>query len=168
VRLIELTVNGLTRQVAAAETESLVGVLRREFHTLAVREACGIGICGSCTVLVDGEPRSACLILAGLADGLTLETVEGLGTIEDLHPIQQAFVDRSGFQCSYCTPGFILTAKAILAANPNATREEIRDGLAGNLCRCGSYTNILDAVLDAAERLRAPAADERSTTEPAT
>jgi aerobic-type carbon monoxide dehydrogenase small subunit (CoxS/CutS family) len=154
VKLIELTVNGLTRQVAASETESLVGVLRREFHTLGVREACGLGICGSCTVLVDGEPRSACLILGGLADGLVLETVEGLGTIEELHPIQQAFVDRSGFQCSYCTPGFILTAKAILAVNPDATREEIREGLAGNLCRCGSYTNILDAVVDAAERLR--------------
>lgn len=159
MKLIELTVNGLTRQVAAHETETLVQVLRREFTTLGVREACGLGICGSCTVLVDGEPRSACLILGGLADGLALETVEGLGTIETLHPIQQAFVDRSGFQCSYCTPGFILAAKALLAENPRPTRAEVREALAGNLCRCGSYTNILDSVLEAAERMEAEGAD---------
>ena len=115
-------------------------MLRREFQTFGVRESCGIGMCGACTVLVDGRAISSCLVLAGLAGGLAVETVEGLGTTGALHPIQQAFVDHSGFQCSYCTPGFIMATKALLAENPNPTADEVRHGLAGNLCRCGSYS----------------------------
>lgn len=156
MELIELTVNGLTRRVAVQPDETLLEVLRREFQTYGVRESCGIGMCGACTVLVDGWAVSSCLVLAGFSDGLAVKTVEGLGTVEHLHPIQQAFVDHTGFQCSYCTPGFILAAKALLAENLHPTPDEIRHALAGNLCRCGSYTRILDAVLDAADRL-APA-----------
>jgi len=155
VELIELTVNGLAREVAVRPDETLLDVLRREFQTFGVRESCGIGICGACTVLVDGRAISSCLLLAGLAGGLAVETIEGLGTTEALHPIQQAFVDHSGFQCSYCTPGFIMATKALLAENPDPTADEVRHGLAGNLCRCGSYSRIMASVLDAAERLRA-------------
>ncbi len=153
MELIKLTVNGLTSQVAVRPEETLLEVLRREFQTYGVRESCGIGMCGACTVLVDGRAMSSCLMLAGFSDGLAVETVEGLGTIEHLHPIQQAFVDHTGFQCSYCTPGFILAAKALLTENPHPTPDEVRHALAGNVCRCGSYSNILEAVLDAADRL---------------
>ena len=154
MELIELTVNGLTREVAVRPDETLLEVLRREFQTFGVRESCGIGMCGACTVLVDGRAISSCLVLAGLAGGMAVETVEGLGTTEALHPIQQAFVDHSGFQCSYCTPGFIMATKALLAENPNPTTDEVRHELAGNLCRCGSYSRIMASVLDAAERIR--------------
>jgi len=154
VELIELTVNGLAREVAVRPDETLLEVLRREFQTFGVRESCGIGMCGACTVLVDGRAISSCLVLAGLAGGMAVETVEGLGTTEALHPIQQAFVDHSGFQCSYCTPGFIMATKALLAEIPNPTTDEVRHELAGNLCRCGSYSRIMASVLDAAERLR--------------
>jgi aerobic-type carbon monoxide dehydrogenase small subunit (CoxS/CutS family) len=155
MELIELTVNGFAREVAVRPDETLLEVLRREFQTFGVRESCGIGMCGACTILVDGRAISSCLVLAGLAGGMAVETVEGLGTTESLDPIQQAFVDHSGFQCSYCTPGFILATKALLAENPDPTPEDVRHDLAGNLCRCGSYSRIMASVLDAAERLRA-------------
>ncbi len=111
-------------------------------------------MCGACTVLIDGKPLSSCLILAPLAAGKDITTVEALG-LDKLHPIQQAFVDNTAFQCSYCTPGFILTTKAFLEENPSPTPDEVKEYLAGNLCRCGSYLKILDAVLDAAKRLQA-------------
>lgn len=160
MKLVELTVNGVRRQVAVDPSETLAKVLRREFQSLGVREACGIGICGSCTVLIGGKAVSSCLVLAGFADGLAVETVEGLGTVDELHPIQQAFVDVSGFQCSYCTPGFILAAKALLDENPHPTADEVRHALAGNLCRCGSYTRILASVQHAA------GADREAALEP--
>jgi carbon-monoxide dehydrogenase small subunit len=133
---------------------TLLDVLRKDFKLFSVREGCGIGMCGSCTVLIDGKPISSCLLLAPLAAGKEITTVEALGQ-DKLHPIQQAFVDNTAFQCSYCTPGFILTTKALLEDNPNPTPDDIKEYLAGNLCRCGSYLKILDAVLDAAKRLQA-------------
>jgi aerobic-type carbon monoxide dehydrogenase small subunit (CoxS/CutS family) len=151
---VRLNVNGLEREVSAAPQHTLLDVLRREFELLSVREGCGIGMCGACTVLVEGKPLSSCLLLAALASGKEIQTLEALADAETLHPIQQAFVDQTAFQCSYCTPGFILTTKALLDENPTPTREQVKDYLAGNLCRCGSYLKILDAVLDAAERLR--------------
>jgi aerobic-type carbon monoxide dehydrogenase small subunit (CoxS/CutS family) len=150
---VRLTVNGRDEVIDALDGETLLEALRRELLLTSVREACGIGMCGSCTVLVDGRPMSACLLLAGLADGRSVETVESLSPDGELHPIQQAFVDHTAFQCSFCTPGFLLATKALLEENPRPTAEEVRRYLAGNLCRCGSYTHIEAAVLDAAERL---------------
>jgi len=157
-KLIKLNVNGWEQEVAVATHHTLLDVLRRDFKLFSVREGCGIGMCGACTVLIDGKPISTCLTLAALAAGKEITTVESLGQAE-LHPIQQAFVDNTAFQCSYCTPGFILTTKAFLEENPAPSPEEVKEYLAGNLCRCGSYVKILEAVLDAAERLRSqPAA----------
>ena len=117
-----------------------------------------MGMCGACTVLADGKPISACLMLAPLAEGKELLTVEGMAENDGtLSTIQQAFVDHTAFQCSYCTPGFLLSVKSLLAENPDPSEEEARSYLAGNLCRCGTYVKILDAVMDAKARLRAPA-----------
>ncbi|HET9457218.1 MAG TPA: (2Fe-2S)-binding protein [Candidatus Limnocylindrales bacterium] len=152
---VTLTVNGQDEVLRTEPDETLLDALRRDLRLTSVREACGIGVCGSCTVLVDGRPVSACLLLAVLVDGRSIETVEGLADGETLHPIQQAFVDHSAFQCSFCTPGFLLATKALLEETPRPTPDEIRHYLAGNLCRCGSYRNIEEAVLDAARRLEA-------------
>jgi aerobic-type carbon monoxide dehydrogenase small subunit (CoxS/CutS family) len=150
---VSLTVNGRAEILDVEPEETLLEALRRELRLTSVREACGIGMCGSCTVLVEGRPVSSCLILAGLAEGANVETVESLSPDGELHPIQQAFVDHTAFQCSYCTPGFLLTTKALLEENRRPSSDEVREYLAGNLCRCGSYTHIEAAVLDAAERL---------------
>jgi carbon-monoxide dehydrogenase small subunit/isoquinoline 1-oxidoreductase alpha subunit/xanthine dehydrogenase YagT iron-sulfur-binding subunit len=154
-KIVSLNVNGFEQEVMTPSHHTLLDVLRREFKLFSVREGCGIGMCGACTVLLDGVPVSSCLLLAPLAAGKKIVTVESLAEGDKLHPIQQAFVDNTAFQCSYCTPGFILTTKTLLEENPSPTPEEIKEYLAGNLCRCGSYVKILDAVLDAAERLRA-------------
>jgi carbon-monoxide dehydrogenase small subunit len=144
---LTLIVNGAERQVHAAPRHTLVEVLRDELAISSVRESCGVGMCGSCTVLLDGEPVSGCLVLAAAAEGREILTVESL-TVNGgpLAPIQQAFVEHTAFQCSFCTPGFLLTAQRLLEENPAANDEEITDYLAGNLCRCGSYVKILDAV----------------------
>jgi len=151
---LSLTVNGRAEAIEVEGDETLLDALRRELLLISVREACGIGVCGSCTVMLDGRPVSSCLLLAGLAEGRSVETVESLSPDGELHPIQQAFVDHTAFQCSFCTPGFLLATKALLEENSSPTADEVRHYLAGNLCRCGSYTHIEAAVLDAAERLR--------------
>ena len=155
MELIEFELNGRHEAVAARPDEPLLDILRRQFHLFSVREACGIGICGTCTVAVDGRQVSSCLVLAGQAAGRSIETAESLSEDGQLHPIQQAFVEHNAFQCSYCTPGFLLATSQLLAENPSPSRDGIRHYLAGNLCRCGSYLKIEEAVLDAAERLRA-------------
>jgi len=151
--LVSLTVNGRPVEVACGEAETLHGALRR-LSLLSVREACGLGLCGSCTVVLDGRLASSCLVLAGAADGGEVETIEAWTSTDGLHPIQQAFVDATAFQCSFCTPGFLLSTRALLQENPAPSADEVRHYLAGNLCRCGSYLKIEEAVLDAAERLR--------------
>jgi aerobic-type carbon monoxide dehydrogenase small subunit (CoxS/CutS family) len=150
---VSLTVNGRPEVLRVEGAETLASALRRELQLYGVREACGIGVCGSCTVLVDGRPTSACLTLAGLADGLDVMTVEGMSVDGALDPVQQAFVDHTAFQCSFCTPGFLLATRALLVEEPRPSAEQVVEGLAGNLCRCGSYRKIVDAVLDAAGRL---------------
>jgi len=151
---VKLKVNGVEQEVTIKTHHNLLDVLRQEFKLFGAREGCGIGMCGACTVLVDGKPISSCLMLAALAEGKELTTIEGLAEGDKLHPIQQAFIEHNAFQCAYCTPGFILTTKTFLEENPSPSVEEVRSYLAGNLCRCGSYIKIQDAVLDAARRLR--------------
>lgn len=140
-----LKVNGMEREVAAG-TRTLLTVLRDDLGLVGAKEGCGIGLCGACTVLADGQPVSSCLMLAAQAAEREITTVEGLAPKGELHPVQQAFVDHSAFQCAYCTPGLVLSSVALLRENPAASAEEIREYLAGNLCRCGSYQNILRAV----------------------
>jgi aerobic-type carbon monoxide dehydrogenase small subunit (CoxS/CutS family) len=151
---VTLRVNGRTHRLKARTHHTLLEVLRRELKLFGIREGCGVGMCGACTVLLDGKPVSGCLLLAPLAEGKDIVTIEGLtGPDGELHVIQQAYIDHTAFQCSYCTPGFILTTKALLEEKPNATPDEVREYLSGNLCRCGSYVKIVDAVLDARDRL---------------
>jgi carbon-monoxide dehydrogenase small subunit/isoquinoline 1-oxidoreductase alpha subunit/xanthine dehydrogenase YagT iron-sulfur-binding subunit len=153
--LIRLRVNGQEHHVRVRTHHTLLEVLRNQLHLYSVREGCGIGVCGACTVLMDRKPVSSCLILAPLAEGKDTLTVEGL-TRDDgqLDPIQEAYLDHTGFQCSYCTAGFLLTTKALLEENSDPSAEEVRAYLSGNLCRCGSYVKILDSVMAAKERLK--------------
>ena len=157
MELIEFELNGRAEAVAAEPTESMIDLLRRQFQLFSVREACSVGLCGACTISVDGRQVSACLMVAGQAVERSIETVEVLSEEGSLHPIQQAFVEHNAFQCSYCTPGFLLATRELLADNPSPTETEIRDHLGGNICRCGSYLKIMEAVSDAAERLKAAA-----------
>jgi aerobic-type carbon monoxide dehydrogenase small subunit (CoxS/CutS family) len=150
---VTFRVNGMAYSVVVETHHTLLEVLRRELDLLGTREACGIGVCGSCTVLIDGRPMSSCLALAALLEGREVLTIEGLSRDGKLHPIQQAFIDATAFQCSYCTPGFILSAKALLDENPLPSPSDISAYLAGNLCRCGSYRKIEEAVRLAAQRL---------------
>ena len=151
---LTLKVNGRTHRVKARAHHTLLQVLRDSLKLFGAREGCGVGMCGSCTVLLDGKPVSGCLLLAPLAEGKEILTIEGMeGPNGELSVIQQAYVDHTAFQCSYCTPGFILTTKALLEEKPHVTADEAREYLAGNLCRCGSYVKIMDAVLDARDRL---------------
>jgi aerobic-type carbon monoxide dehydrogenase small subunit (CoxS/CutS family) len=143
---VRLALNGEPRELDARADEMLLDVLRREGF-LSVRETCGIGVCGACTVLVDGRPVSGCLTLAAQVEGREVTTVEALGGSD---PVQRAFVDAHAFQCGWCTPGFVLTVKALLAENPDPSEGEIVEALGGNLCRCGSYVKIADAVHRAA------------------
>src|SRR5919205_874526 len=152
---LTLRVNGREQVVEAATHHTLLEVLRGELDMVGAREGCGVGMCGACTVLLDGRPVSSCLLLASEVRGRAIQTVEGLAEDDRLHPIQEAFVAHTAFQCSFCTPGMLLATKALLAENPTPTDEEIADYLAGNLCRCGSYLKIVAAVRDAGQRLAA-------------
>jgi aerobic-type carbon monoxide dehydrogenase small subunit (CoxS/CutS family) len=152
-REIAFTLNGRTARSTIATHETIIEVLQRDFGLFGARESCGQGLCGCCTVLVDGTAVSGCLYLAAFVDGTTVETVEGLATEGGLHPIQQAFVARSGFQCGFCTPGFILMTKQLLAQQPHPTDDDIRHFLSGNLCRCAAYPDIVEAVKLAAQMM---------------
>lgn len=145
-REITLHINGHDYSTTVSTRHTLLQVLRDQFHLYGAREGCGVGMCGACTVLLDGKPISACLSLAVMAESKKITTVEGLSQEERLHPVQQAYIDQAAFQCAYCTPGFILATVALLEEHPSPDEETIRDYLAGNLCRCGSYINILAAV----------------------
>jgi aerobic-type carbon monoxide dehydrogenase small subunit (CoxS/CutS family) len=140
-----LNVNGSTYEVSR-QARTLLEVLRDELEFVGVKEGCGVGMCGACTVLINSKPVSACLTLAEQVAGKEILTIEGLEKDGQLHPIQQAFIDESAFQCAYCTPGFVLATVALLNENPEPSEDEIREYLSGNLCRCGSYQNIVKAV----------------------
>jgi aerobic-type carbon monoxide dehydrogenase small subunit (CoxS/CutS family) len=144
---ITLNVNGNNYQVNVDLNEPLLWVLRDDLRLTGTKFGCGNGVCGACSVLIDGKARRSCRIpVAYVATGQEIITIEGLGTIGNLSPLQQAFVDHTAFCCGYCTPGMIITATALLLRNPNPTREEIIQAMDFNLCRCGSYNNIIEAI----------------------
>ena len=142
---ITLTINGRARELEVVPHQTLLQLLRDSLGTFDAKEGCGEGVCGACTVLLDGRPVSSCLVLAPTAHGRTILTVRGLEA-DGLHPLQEAFVRHGAVQCGFCTPGMLLTALAFLERRPGADREAIRRALAGNLCRCTGYAKILDAV----------------------
>jgi aerobic-type carbon monoxide dehydrogenase small subunit (CoxS/CutS family) len=145
-RTITLSVNGTDRQVEVQDNWLLSDVLHDQLKLHGVREGCGTAVCGSCTVLLDGRPIASCLTLAVRLDGRRLETIEGLSRGQQLHPIQEAFLEERAFQCGYCTPGYIMAVKGLLDENPDPSEEELLDYLAGNYCRCAGYRDILRAV----------------------
>ena len=149
-RRIDLTVNGRRRSLDVASHHTLLEVLRDDLGLTGTKECCLVGECGACTVLVDDVSVDSCLVLAVEADGATVTTVEGLATGGQLHPLQQAFLDSGAAQCGFCIPGQLIAAQALLALNPHPTRTEVEEGLAGNLCRCAGYGQIIEAVLAAA------------------
>jgi carbon-monoxide dehydrogenase small subunit len=146
-------INGRPYEVIVAPNMTLYDLLR-DLHLAGTKRSCGVGECGSCTVLVDGNPRLACSTLAIAVRDKEILTIEGLSKGAQLHPLQQAFVDGGAIQCGFCTPGMIMMAMSLLDENPNPTREEVKEGLGGNLCRCTGYVKIIDAVLVAAETMR--------------
>jgi carbon-monoxide dehydrogenase small subunit len=153
-QLIRMTVNGVEEEVLIEPWKSLADVLREELGLVGVKVGCGTGECGACTVLIDGRAVKSCLILAPKAKGKKILTIEGLKSEDGgLHPLQEAFVEHFAVQCGYCTPGMIMAATALLDENPNVTEEEVRRGLAGNLCRCTGYVKIVEAVLAARTRM---------------
>ena len=143
---MQLRINGRTREVDASPPATLLGVLRDTLGIFDVKEGCGEGVCGACTVLLDGRPVSSCLLLAATVRGREIVTVRGLERAGGLHPLQEAFVRHGAVQCGFCTPGMLLTALVFLERNPQPEREEIRRALAGNLCRCTGYAKIVDAI----------------------
>ena len=152
-RPLRLIVNGDEVHLETDPRRTLLEVLREELKLFGARESCGVGMCGACTVLVDGRPVSACLALAALYDGRSILTVEGLARDSRLHPLQQSFIDHNAVQCGFCTPGMILMALALLEEEPAAPPERVREYLAGNLCRCGGYEGIMTALLAARDAL---------------
>jgi len=151
--MLAMRVNGRPVTLEIEPRAVLLDVIRDRLGLTGAKRSCDSQVCGACTVLLDGRPVSACCTLAYEANGRAVETIEGLAGPDGLDPIQQAFVDRVAIQCGFCTPGFVLTTKALLAENPSPTREEIEHYLGGNLCRCTGYWNILAAVEDAAARI---------------
>ena len=152
--VLTLEVNGESLRVAFAPNKTLLEVLREDLGLTGTKHGCELGECGTCTVLLDDIPVLSCLVLALACDSRRVRTVEGMATGEGLHPLQEAFADLGAAQCGYCTPGFLLAAQALLDANPSPTRAEIKDALAGNLCRCTGYHRIYEAVEVAAETMR--------------
>lgn len=149
---VTITVNGRERNVSVPPETTLLTMLRSELGLTGAKLGCDVGDCGACTVLVDGEPVNACLMLAGQADGREVTTIEGLSDFQSLSPLQEMFELFSSFQCGFCAPGMIISAKALLDRNPSPTVGEVREALAGNLCRCTGYTKIIDAVMEMASR----------------
>ncbi|HEU4646467.1 MAG TPA: (2Fe-2S)-binding protein [Burkholderiales bacterium] len=149
-----LRVNGEEQEVLFHSYKTLLEVLREELGLTGTKHGCELGECGACAVLVDGQPLLSCLELALACEGRHIETVEGLQQGDKLHPLQSAFADLGGAQCGYCTPGILMTAKALLEQEPNPSRERIRDAISGNLCRCTGYLQIYESIEEAARRMR--------------
>jgi carbon-monoxide dehydrogenase small subunit len=151
---IRFTLNGQSHELSVQPWKTLLQVIREDLKLTGTKEGCGHGECGSCTVLMEGKTVNSCLVPAVEADNKEIITIEGLGTGETLHPIQEAFVSHSGMQCGFCTPGMIMSAKALLDSNPDPSNDEIREGIAGNFCRCTGYTKIIESISAAADALK--------------
>ena len=150
-RLIQLNVNGELYEVAVQQHRTLAEVLREELDLIGTKEACNQGDCGSCTVILDGKSVTSCLTLAVEADGKEIRTIEGIADGGELNPLQKAFVEYGAIQCGFCTPGMVMSATALLEENPKPTEDDVRFGIAGNICRCTGYTKIVEAILAASE-----------------
>ena len=143
---INFKLNGMSLQIEVPPHWTLLRLLREKLGLTGTKEGCGIGECGACTVLLDGMPVNACLILAPKVEGRRVETIEGLGSRESLHPLQKSFIDHGAIQCGFCTPGILMSSKALLERNANPAREEIKEALSGHLCRCTGYHQIIEAI----------------------
>ena len=152
---VSTTINGDTFEYLCQPDETLLDVLRDRLGLTGAKEGCGTGDCGACSIILDGRLVCSCLVLGAEAEGRSVETIEGMAQGDTLHPLQQKFLEHAALQCGICTPGFLIAAKDLLARNPDPTEEEIRFGLAGNLCRCTGYDKIVRAVQDAAKVMRA-------------
>jgi aerobic carbon-monoxide dehydrogenase small subunit len=153
MKQINFTVNGKPCQLSVSQSKTLLELIREDLGLTGTKEGCGLGECGACTVIIDRKTVNSCLVLAAEADGKAITTIEGLADGDQLHPIQQAFVDNGGFQCGFCTPGMVLSAKVLLDENPNPTDEDIKKGIAGNFCRCTGYTKIFASIKAAAKTM---------------
>jgi len=151
---LQLTVNGEPLDASFASYKTLLEVLREDLGLTGTKHGCELGECGACAVLIDGEPQLACLVLALECEGKSIDTVEGLGRGAELDPLQAAFADLGAAQCGYCTPGILMTAKALLAREPSPSRERIKEAISGNLCRCTGYQQIEEAIAEGALRMR--------------
>jgi aerobic-type carbon monoxide dehydrogenase small subunit (CoxS/CutS family) len=156
-RALVASVNGRTCELDVAPNQTLLDVLRNQLELRGAVEGCGVGVCGSCTVLVDDRPVSSCLVLATNAEGRSITTIEGVGTDSDLSRVQQAFLDQQAFQCGFCTPGMIMAVEGLLRENPHPDEAEIRDYLSGNICRCGTYSAVIAAVRSVVDQVAADA-----------
>ncbi|MED4600993.1 (2Fe-2S)-binding protein [Paenibacillus validus] len=157
---IDVTVNEVKYEREVNVRTLLSDFIRQDLGLTGTHVGCEQGVCGACTILLDGEAVRSCLTLAVQANGRSVTTIEGLGSPEQLHPIQEAFREKHGLQCGFCTPGFVITVSAYLAENPNPSEHEIREAISGNICRCTGYQNIVDSVIEAAQKMK--------TVEPAT
>ena len=156
--VVSCTINGEQQVFLANERDSLLEALRDRIGLTGAKEGCSVGVCGACTVLVDGEMYASCITLAAAVDGAEITTVEGIAQEGRLHPVQQAFIDNGGFQCGICTPGQVVAAKALLDQNPDPSEEEIKAWMMGNLCRCTGYYGILNSIVEAARSAKGAAA----------
>jgi carbon-monoxide dehydrogenase small subunit len=152
-REVILTINDQNYRVEVEPDELLVDVLRDRLRLTGTKKGCGTGDCGACTVIMDGRPVTSCLVLAVAAEGKTIMTVEGLAADGALHPLQQSFIEHGAVQCGYCTPGLLMMAKHILDHNPSPTEAEVRTGISGNLCRCTGYTKVVEAIMNAGQKM---------------
>ncbi len=148
---IKFVLNGKPVELEVPSHWTLLKLLREKLGLTGTKEGCGIGECGACTVLMDGMPVNACLVLAPKVEGKEVETIEGLGIRESLHPLQKSFIDHGAIQCGFCTPGILMSARALLEENSNPTREEIKEAISGHLCRCTGYHQIIEAIEEASE-----------------
>lgn len=154
MKQIKVTVNGILYELSVQPWETLLDVIREHLGLTGTKEGCGLGECGACTIIMDGKTVNSCLVLAVEADDRVITTIEGLANGDELHPIQEAFVKCGGLQCGFCTPGMIMSTKALLENNPSPDEGEIRKAIAGNFCRCTGYTKIIESVKVAAKNMQ--------------